>query len=409
MRYRPAVIVLMLVTALLATVAVASFEDAVNLFKRRDYKSAITRLEREITQGNDSARVRTLLGWSAYRAGDHARAKAEFERALALNATDPNAFYAHEGLGWIAKRDLVRAEANFTSAKRAADDPDALRGLAFVAYHRADWKRAIDRLRDVVKRDERDSVARSALAWSYFYRGDTKAARRAFEDLGKREPTWADPLAGLAWIAKREGRTADAKAGFRAAIGKSASYVVTRDLRGLLTARDEWNDLWHELGWSLYHQRAFGDAEREFRALIERHPKDADALRGLGYTLYALKRYRDAMPPLQHSRALDPKLPPVQERVEIPGVPGLHPIVSDATSTLAWSHYHAGDYQEALKLFRDVTQRHPDWADPFSGLGWTLAKLGDRGAAEHAFRQSLQVAPRHPDAMMGLRTLAKKP
>ena len=122
-----------------------------------------------------------------------------------------------------------------------------------------------------------------------------------------------------------------------------------------------------------------------------------------------LKRYRDAMAPLRESIALDPKLPPVQERVEIPGVPGLHPIVSDAFSTLAWSHYHAAEYPEAARLFREVTQRHPDWADPLSGLGWTLTKLGDRAAAEQAFRQSLQVAPRHPDALMGLRTLGKKP
>jgi Flp pilus assembly protein TadD len=319
---------------------------------------------------------------------------------------------AHDGLGWayLAKRDLVRAEANFTAAKRwLADNTDAERGLAFVAYQRGDWKRATERLRDVVKRDERDSVARSALGWAYYNRGEYKDARRTFEDVARREPSWADPLAGLAWIAERDGRVADAKTGFRAAMAKSASYVATKEFRGLVTGRAEWLDVWHDLAWSLYHQRAFADAEREFRGLLERHPKDADGLRGLGYTLYMVKRYREAIPVLQQSIALDPKLPPVQERVEIPGVPGLHPIVSDAASTLAWSHYQAGDYPEAARVFREVTQRHPDWADPFSGLGWTLTKLGDRPAAEQAFRQSLQVSPRHPDALMGLRTLGKKP
>jgi tetratricopeptide (TPR) repeat protein len=121
------------------------------------------------------------------------------------------------------------------------------------------------------------------------------------------------------------------------------------------------------------------------------------------------KRYREAIAPLRQSLALDADLPPVQERVEIPGVPGLHPITSDARSTLAWSHYHAGDYPEAARHFREVTQRRPNWADPFSGLGWTLTKLGDREAAEQAFRKSLQVTPRHADALMGLRTLGKKP
>jgi Flp pilus assembly protein TadD len=115
------------------------------------------------------------------------------------------------------------------------------------------------------------------------------------------------------------------------------------------------------------------------------------------------------MPPLRESIALDPALPPVHEQVEIPGVTGLHPIVSDAVSTLAWSHIQSGGYQEALRLFREVTQRHPEWADPLSGLGWTLARLGDRQGAEDAFRRSLQTNPRHPDAMVGLRMLGKKP
>jgi tetratricopeptide (TPR) repeat protein len=448
MRNRPLVICAMVAVALLATAALASFEEAVTYFEKNEYRRAVAELERQIGRGDDSARVRTLLGWSLYKAGDLPRARGEFDRALALNPSDPNAFYAHEGLGWIAyragdhdravaafgqalrlnpgyhnahaglgwaylaKKDFVRAEANFTTAKRAAGGSDSLdpdRGLAFVAHARGDWKRAIERFRDLVRRDERDSVARSALAWATFYRGDTKDARRAFEELAKREPTWADPLAGLAWVAEREGRTADAKAGFRAALAKSASYVATREFDALLAGRPEWLDLWHETGWALYHQRVFGDSEREFRALLERHPRNADALRGLGYALYMLKRYREAIPPLQQSLALDPKLPPVQERVEIPGAAGLHPITSDARSTLAWSYFQAGDYPEALKHFREVTQRHPDWADPFSGLGWTLSRLGDRPAAEQAFRQSLQITPRHADALMGLRTLGKKP
>ena len=90
-------------------------------------------------------------------------------------------------------------------------------------------------------------------------------------------------------------------AGFRAALAKSASYVANKELDALLAARADWVDLWRDVGWALYHQRAFADAEREFRALLERHPKDGDALRGLGYTLYMVKRYRDAMAAMGHT------------------------------------------------------------------------------------------------------------
>jgi tetratricopeptide (TPR) repeat protein len=437
-----AVAILALALLLAGTVASPAFEDAAALYERGDFRGAITQAEAAMRRGEDSGRLRTLLGWSHYKAGERPQAREQFERALAMAPRDANAFYAWEGLGWIAyhagdhdraiaafahalrgspgyhhaheglgwaylaRRDYGSAEGHFTAALRAnPDGTEARRGLAWVAYHRGDWRRAIDRLREVLRHDERDTVARSGLAWAYLRRGELKAARRAFEDVARREPAWADPLAGLAWIAEREGRTADAKAGFRAAMAKSAAYVNTGEFRQLVAGRAEWRDLWLEVGWALYHQRAFTSAEREFRALLEQSPRNADALRGLGYTLYAVKRFRDAIAALQQSLVVDARLPPVNERVEIPGAPGLHPVVSDATSTLAWSHFQLGQYDEAQRLFREVTQRQPDWADPYSGLGWTLARLGDRAAAAHAFRESLRRLPSHPDARIGLRTL----
>jgi tetratricopeptide (TPR) repeat protein len=429
-----------------ALVASASFDAAVQAFERGDYHGAVSELEREIGR-RDSARARILLGWSHYRLGDVARAKPEFDRALGMNPNEPNAYYAHEGLGWIAYRagdydralaafaealriapgyhnahdglgwsylakgDLVRAKTNFEAAvARVPDDTDARRGLAFVAYHQRDWKLAIERLRGVLRVNDSDTVARSALGWAHHFAGEQRVARGVFEDVARREPTWADPLLGLALVAERESKPADAKAALRAAIDKSAAYVATAELaaelRKAFSTRQDWTDLWRHLGWSLYHQRSFALAEREWRAMVDRQPNDPEASRGLGYTLYALKRYREAIPPLD--RAVAANLPPVRERVEIPGIPGLHEIESDAMSTLAWSHYHAGDLKTALRLFREVTTRRPDWPDPWSGLGWTLAKSGDRDDAERAFRQSLAVRPGYPDAVSGLRTLGKR-
>ena len=427
-----------------ALIARAQFDFAVQDFERQNYDQAIARLERTIREGGDSARVRTLLGWSLYKKGNLTRARTEFERALRMDAGDPNSFYAHEGLGWVAyksgqhdraitafseslklspgypnakvglgwaylaKRDLVRAAANFQGALDAnPNDTDARRGLGFVAYHRGDWAQAIVRFREVLQRDERDTLTRSALAWTYYYKGDYADARPIFLDVARREPAWADPQAGLAWIAERQGRAEEAKAQFRAAMAKSARYVAIPELRKLLSSRPAWADLWRELAWALYQQRAFSESEAEFRALVTQHPSDADGLRGLGYALYALKRYRDAIAPLRRSLELEAALPPVREQVEIPGVPRLHSIVSDAGSTLAWSLHYSGDLGAALPQFRDLTRRHPDWPDGWSGLGWTLLKLGNRTESEQAFLRSLQAEAGYPDAIMGLRALGK--
>ena len=453
-RHRSGLAVVLVLLALgvgcAATAARASFDRAAAAFEAGDYNAAVGYLEQTLRTGRETARDRILLGWSYLKLGDLGRARTELERGLVLGPRDPNAYYAHEGLGWIAyrtgdqnralaafnealrltpgyhnahdglgwvylaRRDVVRAEASFMAAlKIAPDDRDARRGLGFVAYHRGEWVAAIERFQTLLREQAGDTLTRSALGWAHHYKGDTAAARRIFQDVARREPTWADPLAGLAWVAEREGRRDEAKASFSASIVKSATYVATADpaasLRKLLAGRPEWLDLWRELGWALYHQRATSLAEAEFRALLQRHPKDAGGLRGLGYALYALKRYREAITPLEGALASGGALPPVKERVEIPGTPGLHPIVSDAASTLAWCYYHAGDTEKALKHFRVVTARRPDWADAWSGLGWTLAKSGDRGEADRSFRRSLAAQPGHADAVRGLQELGKRP
>lgn len=441
---------LLLLTLVVGAAAVAvaarpTFDDAVVAFEQGDYPAAIKTLE-GLLRRKEEARGRTLLGWSLYRLGESTRARAEFERALALAPRDANAGYAHEGLGWIAyreadydraqaaftealrlspgyhnaldglgwtylgRRDFVRAQAHFEAAlARMPDDADARRGLGFVAYRRGDWPAAVRIFRDVLKANEGDTVSRSALAWTHYYAREYGEARRIFDDVERREPTWADPYAGRGWIAERQGRGDDAKTQFRTAIARAAAYVATPEMRTLLTGRPQWSDLWHELAWSLYHQRSFVHAESEFRALLEGNRQDADGLRGLGYTIYALKRYREAIPILQQALATGTALPPVQERVEIPGVAGLHAVVTDTASTLAWSHYHAGELPPALKIFRDVTTRQADWHDAWSGLGWTLLKLGDRSEAEVAFRRSLQTRPGYPDAIQGLIALGRRP
>jgi Flp pilus assembly protein TadD len=453
-RRRPGLAVLVSVLVLglggVASAARAGFDRAVVAFESGDYPGAIVHLEQTLRTGRESARDRILLGWSYLKLGDLGRAQVELQRGLELGPRDPNAYYAHEGLGWIAyragehgralaafnealrltpgyhnahnglgwvhlaRRDLVRAEANFMAALMIArDDRDARRGLGFVAYHRGNWGAAIERFQSVLLEEDGDAVTRSALGWAHYYKGDPATARQVFREVARQAPTWVGPLVGLGWVADRQGHPEEAKASFRAAIARSAVHVATADpaasLRRLLAGRPEWLDLWRELGWALYHQRAPALAEAEFRALLRAHPEDPDGLRGLGYALYALRRFREAIPPLERALAEGGMLPPVTEQAEIPGVPGAHPITTDAASTLGWCHFQAGNTAQALRHFRDVTARQPDWADAWSGLGWALAKSGEKDEAERSFRRSLATRPGHPEALRGIQELGRRP
>src|SRR5688500_4050059 len=302
---------LLLLTLVFGAAAVApaarhTFDDAVLAFEQGDYPAAIKTLE-ALLRRKEEARARTLLGWTVYRMGDTARARAEFERALALAPRDANVGYAHEGLGWIAyrdgdydraqaaftealrtspgyhnaldglgwtylaRRDFVRAQAHFEAAlARVPDDADARRGLGFVAYRRGDWSTAVRIFRDVLKANEGDTLTRSALAWTHYYAKDYGEARRIFDDVERREPTWADPYAGRGWIAERQGRPDEAKAQFRIGIARAASYDVIPELRERPSGRPPWSDLWHALAGGPYHPRAPAQAEAQFCALPHR-------------------------------------------------------------------------------------------------------------------------------------------
>src|SRR4026209_2814588 len=98
----------------------ADFDQAVGAFEAGDYKGAIARLETFMQGGRDSARDRILLGWCYLKLDYLERAKTELERGLALGPRDPNAYYAYEGLGWIAYRtgDQSRALSAFNESLR---------------------------------------------------------------------------------------------------------------------------------------------------------------------------------------------------------------------------------------------------------------------------------------------------
>jgi len=223
-------------------IAEAEYGLAVADFEEKKYDKSIARLEKMLKEGRDSAQVRILLGWGLYKKEKYAKAKQECERALKMDPDDPNAFFAHEGLGWIAyksgdydralaafaktlktnpgyfyiynglawsylgKRDYVRAEGNFM--KTLADDPedlDAQRGLGFVAFHRKKWPKAIEYAKEALQENEKDMLSRSLLGWSYFYKNNLETAGRIFKNSSRNEPASADPFLGLAWVAQRQG------------------------------------------------------------------------------------------------------------------------------------------------------------------------------------------------------------
>ena len=105
--------------------------------------------------------------------------------------------------------------------------------------------------------------------------------------------------------------------------GLSASYCILGNMRGLplreaypkaaaaarkaLEIDEGLSEAHGQLGWvTLFYERDWAGAEREFRRAIELNPSNANARDGLSMYLVALGRFDEALAEIRHARDLDP-------------------------------------------------------------------------------------------------------
>ena len=63
---------------------------------------------------------------------------------------------------------------------------------------------------------------------------------------------------------------------------------------------------------------------------------------------------------------------------------------------------------EAIRVFREATDRDPEDATGFSNLGNALLQTGDKTGAEKAFREAIRLLPELPQLRDNLLRIAKK-
>ncbi|MCR4301505.1 MAG: tetratricopeptide repeat protein [Sulfuricaulis sp.] len=114
--------------------------------------------------------------------------------------------------------------------------------------------------------------------------------------------------------------------------------------------------------------------ERDLREILEKDPKNVNALNALGYTLTdRTNRYDEAHALLQQAIALKP---------------------DDAfiMDSLGWLHYRLGNSKEALKYLRRALEIRND-AEIAAHLGEVLWVTGDRHEAESVWNRALRETP----------------
>ena len=213
-------------------------------------------------------------------------------------------------------------------------------------YRTEDYRAARERLSETVVLEPGYDEARALLAWAEYFDGDYSSATITFKTGLRRQPSWEGLYDGLGWSRLRLGYLRLAREAFRAALAIAPEYV--------------------------------------------------DALIGLGFAEYELKRYAEALSPL--TTALRQMRPLVGDEP---------PQASRVRAKIAWSLYHLGRYQDALVAFQTGAQAQRDAHVFHAGMGWCYLRLQRLGDARVAFARALALEPNDGDALDGLRLTSR--
>ncbi len=155
--------------------------------------------------------------------------------------------------------------------------------------------------------------------------------------------------------------------------------------------------------------------------ILQRAPRNPDALFLLGISHLVAGRAQDAVPLLERAVAASPQHGAALENlglahlllgrypeaehalrkaVALPGAP------ASVHMRLGLAVMHQQRYPEAVETFRRVLKLDPGNLDCHLNLGQAYAQAGDNTAARNQFETVLRLAPRHADAMFNLGVLA---
>jgi serine/threonine-protein kinase len=239
------------------------------------------------------------LGYFYDAQEDHERAKEKFEAAL---DADDQYGHSHAGLGWnlYYLKDYAGALAEFNKAIAInPDDSDAYIGksYSYQDQEKPNYDEAIDALNKAAEVAPNNPSVRSNLGWanrnkaiSFEYGSDDQKnsyaeAEQQFRKALELNEKYVDALTGLGWVLQDQ---ADV-------LKDNAKYQESIDtLKKSLDIKDDQPYANSALGWSYYGLKNYDDAEQAFNRAIELKSDYADAYYGLGRTLQDAGKTDDA-------------------------------------------------------------------------------------------------------------------
>jgi Flp pilus assembly protein TadD len=222
----------------------------------------------------------------------------------------------------------------------------------------------------------------SPAAWEQYLRGRFQWSRRTEESLRRgladfEQAVSLDPRYALGWVGIAD--SYDLLADFGAmppgeALPKAkAAAIKAIELDPTLAEAHA------SLGWvTLVYDRDFAGSERAFKRAIELNPGYASAHQWYAYHLKVTGQHDEALREALAARRLDP-------------------MSLTINSILAYHHYLARRYTDALRQCDVVIEMDPTFWRTYSYQGWTYLQLGRGDEAMTALRKAAELFGAGPD------------
>ncbi len=358
----------------------------VSYFEKGDLDAALKNLEKSLSIQTYQPEVQSKIGWIYHEKGDFENALKEFEKAKRLN---PYLVEPYKGMAWTHHKmnNDQKAKEFFITA---------ISIYPFVAD---------ERLKGILQSRKDWNDLYGTIGWSYYTNGYYKNAVEAFQEAVQILGEDAGILRGLGYAHSKLGQHDQAAAFLKKSFDKDPNLVPVGEYVSIPgTIATYWirSDAQSTLAWTLYYQKRYGDAIKEFKSVIKRHPDWVDARDGLGWAHFMAKDLQKAEADFKEALGIDPSYADA-----LNGLTAINQ-TKYGKSGLGWSYYYQGNYIGALEQFKYTLKEERSSLSKekllliHSGMGWAHFRLGAFSNAEKEFRSVLEEDSNHVDALVGM-------
>lgn len=323
-------------------------------------------------------------------------AEALLERALLINAEEPNALQL---LGLIRQAQGRAAEAEELYRRSLAANPaqpHVHHNLGTLLYHQNRFDEAIAALEEAVRQKPNYAEACLRLGHAYQSRARYAEAEKAYRQALRVQPNFQMARQSLGGVLNDQGRSVEAERILRQALAAGS-----RDPRQVAA-------LQHNLGVSLKQQRRFEEALALFDAAQQAVPDMHAVDYNRGNVLQELGRGEEAVESYRRAIARNPLNMPAHSDLNrllyrlgrdedflasFDEVGALYPEVGEIPLTKADFLFRAGRYDEAVEAFERAAPRLVDNVTPYDGLGLIHAREGRFAEAIKAHEKAVEMEP----------------